>query len=468
MEDYKAIRQLYLDGASERSIAKKLHISRGTVAKYKEGNSMPWQRKTPERSPSVLTQDMVKFIESCLEEDKREGVPKQKHTAKRIYERLKVEKSFPGCESTVRGKVNELRQPPIKCFIPLAFSPGEAMQIDWGEATAYVDGSRIKLNLFCARLCSSSAPFVAAFRRQNEESFQEALVRSFEFFGGTTRKVIFDNGKVAVKSGYGAQAVKQAGYDALCAHYAFDALFCNPSAGHEKGLVEGLVGWARRNIMVPVPRVPSLDELNKLLAERCMTYRSHKIQGKEASVGEMLSEERLALRPLPGHPFETAKRVSCRVDSFGVARYDTNSYSVPHSYAGKEVSVKAYAETIVVFFKGQQIASHKRSFGKYQSVYRLEHYLPILERRGRAIFNAKPVRENLPPEFLNWLQKEAFTHKELVEILYSCVDKGYETVWKNLVLPKEEVIKDIVVVSAVDLQRYDRLIGAKAGVCDVY
>lgn len=132
----------------------------------------------------------------------------------------------------------------------------------------YINGDRQTVNLFCARLCSSCQPMVLAYRRQNEESFLDAFIQTFEPFGGVPEKAIFDNGKAAVKDGFGAHARKQAGYTALSAHYGFDALFCNPAEGHEKGLAEGLVGWARRNIFVPIPRVSDYSELNDILAER--------------------------------------------------------------------------------------------------------------------------------------------------------------------------------------------------------
>jgi transposase len=368
-----------------------MHISRNTVSKYCAGAAVPWERKSPSRTPSVLTEEVVAFIQECLNEDEAEGVRKQRHTARRIYDRLVAERGFVGGESTVRAKVRELKEAVLTAFVPLAFSPGEALQADWGEAVAYIDGVRQKVNLFCARLCHSCAPMVLAFRRQNEESFLEAFVRTFEGLSGVPEKVIFDNGKVAVKDGFGAHARKQAGYTALSAHYGFDALFCNPAEGHEKGLVEGLVGWARRNILVPVSRVSDFSELNAILAERCRAYGSHRIRGKSASVGEMLREEQSALRPLPLYPFETAKCTSVRANAFSTVRFKTNNYSVPVEYAGHTVGVKGYAEKVEVYADGRLIAAHARCFGKHQSVYKLEHYMPLLERRGRAILNAAPV-----------------------------------------------------------------------------
>ena len=451
MKDYKEIRQRYLRGESQRSIARALHISRKTVAKYCDGAAVPWERKTPERAPVVMTEETVAFVRQCLEDDETEGIRKQRHTAKRIYDRLVAECGFIGGESTVRAKVHELKGILPKAFIPLAFSPGEAMQVDWGEAVVYINGVKQTANLFCARLCYSCIPVVVAYRRQNEESFHDAFVQTFRRFGGVPEKVIFDNGKVAVKDGFGAHAQKQAGYTALSAHYGFDALFCNPAEGHEKGLVEGLVGWSRRNILVPVPRVSDYSELNGMLAERCRTYGDHHIQGKNASAGEMFREEKAALRPLPLYPFETAKCASVRVNAFATVRFDTNNYSAPAEYAGRTVGVKGYAERVEVYADGKLIASHARCFGKHQSVYKLEHYLPLLEQRGRAILNAAPVRQNLSEDVLE--QLKVCEPRERIRILRR---------YRESQEPEIPAITDVVPVQTVDLRRYDALAGGQA------
>lgn len=235
MEIYKQIRKMRLEGMSQRQIAATLHISRNTVKKYWDGNSVPWERKVYSRQPCILTQEVVAFVKKCLEEDSRSKSKKQHHTAKRIYDRLVAEWGFTGGETTVRRLVKELREKQQEAFVPLAFPPGDALQIDWGEATVYLDGVKTTVNLFCARLCYSDAPIVLAYRRQNEESFLDALVRVFQYFGGVPKHVIFDNGKVAVKDGFGAHARKQAGYAALAAHYGFEAVFCNPASGNKRG-----------------------------------------------------------------------------------------------------------------------------------------------------------------------------------------------------------------------------------------
>ncbi|MCR5097729.1 MAG: IS21 family transposase [Lachnospiraceae bacterium] len=342
MQDYDEIRRRYNAGESQRHIAKSMGISRNTVKKYCEGNAVPWERKTPVRTSTVLTEDTVQFIKNCLAEDADEHLKKQSHTAKRIYDRLVDETGFAGGESTIRAKVHELKETVPKAFIPLQFDIGEAMQVDWGEATVYLGGEKTTINIFCARLCYSCRPFVFAYHRQNEESFLDAFVRTFEAMGGVPKKVIFDNGRVAVKDGFGKHAKAQQGYTQLSAHYSFSAVFCNPAEGHEKGLVEGLVGWARRNILVPVPRVADIEELNSLFIERCELYESHSIKGKPATVGEMFLTEKDQLQPLPGYRFETAKCTNVRVNAFSTVRFKTNSYSVPVKYTGMEVGIKGY------------------------------------------------------------------------------------------------------------------------------
>lgn len=452
-----------LEGMSQRQIAAVLHISRNTVKKYWNGDSVPWERKDYSREVSVLTEDVVAFVQQCLDEDTR-NPRKQHYTAKRIYDRLVAECGFAGGETTVRRLVRKLREKTQEAFVPLAFPAGDAMQIDWGEATVYLSGVKTVVNLFCARLCYSGAPMVLAYRRQNEESFLDALVQVFQYFGGVPRRVIFDNGKVAVKDGFGAHARKQAGYAALAAHYGFEAVFCNPASGNEKGLVEGLVGYSRRNTCVPVPRVDTMEELNQMFREKCQKYLSHQIRGKESSVDTMLTLEKAKLYLLPGYPFDPCKRVSGRVDRFCTVRFDTNSYSVPAAYCGREVAIKVGPETVSVYYEGQCIARHRRCLERKQSIYALEHYLPLLEKKGRAIFYARPVQDTLPEYFIHWLQEQDLSPKELVKILSRCQNEDYEIIMAESQTHIAPVhIEDTVVVQAVDLQVYDTFLRGKAG-----
>lgn len=221
---YREIRRLQLEGAtSQRQVAKMLGISRNTVKKYWNGESVPWDKKEYNRAPTILTEEVIRFIANCLDEDEQEGIKKQHHTARRIYRRLVEEYGFSGSESSIRNAVHELRleRKSGEVFVPLSFSAGDSIQVDWGEATVYIAEEKVKVNLFCARMCYSCAPFVIAYWRQNLESFLDALVRTFQYFGGVPRRIVFDNARVAVKSGFGSHAVAQEDYAQLAAHYGF-------------------------------------------------------------------------------------------------------------------------------------------------------------------------------------------------------------------------------------------------------
>ena len=311
---YSKIRTLYTEGESMRSIATRLGISRQTVKKYCEGNTHPDVRKVYTRQPDVITEDVKSFILSCFHQDEAENLTKQKHTAKRIYDRLVSEKAFSGSYSAVRVAVRNLKAEhmvPKYADIPLDYDPGDAIQIDWGEATVYINNQKTKINFFCGRLCSSCDIFVQAYYSQNLESFLEAQQTMFDYFRGIPKRLIFDNAKVAVREGFGRHAKATDGYKSFAAHYAFKTDFCNIASGNEKGLVENLVGYARRNFMVPVPRVSSLYELNQSLLKDCLNYRNtHKIESRSQSVKEAYEQELYFLRPIPVFRFDTSRTIT--------------------------------------------------------------------------------------------------------------------------------------------------------------
>ena len=198
--------------------------------------------------------------------------------------------------------------------------------------------------------------------------------------------------------------------------------------------------------MVPIPRVSSLAELNITLLERCDKYEHHRIQGKPDTVGNMFRLEKESLNPLPRYIFETAKCTSVRVNAFSTVRFRTNDYSVPVAYVGRIVGLKAYPEKIEIFYDGEKISEHERCFGQHQHRYHLEDYLPLLEIRGRAIFNAAPVRQNIPPEILaRWKETQPDHNKIISFLLTQC---------KTTVSP---VIKDPVQIQSVNLREYDAL-----------
>lgn len=403
VEIYDRIRKMYQqEGYSKREIARQLKISRNTVTKYCDGSQVPWERKSYEsRQRTVLTDDVIAFIKHCLWLDEIEGTTKQKHTAARIYNRLVEELDFKGGETTVRRAVRELKELHHKAFIPLAFDPGEAAQIDFGSAVVKYRGKRTIVKFFCVRLCHSAAYHATAFPAENETCFLEGHIRAFEFLKGIPKRIIFDNAKVAVKEGLGAYVTKEhPAYKALQAHYAFSTDYCNAGQGHEKGLVEGLVGFIRRNVFVPMPRVDSFEELNALIEKRCLEYLTHQIRGRNETVGAALQLEQQKLTQLPPYRMDVSDKCYVRVNTNSLVQYQTNRYSVPCRYVGLEVTLKASSTQVEILYKTEVIAAHDRLYGRYQKSYQLTHYVDVLEQRPRAVFNAEPVRAVIPKEIL--------------------------------------------------------------------
>jgi transposase len=431
VDQYDDIRQMYLvEGMSQRAIARELGISRNTVRRYCEGENVPWERKPVDRAASVITPEVINFIKSCFEEDAQSPNSKQIHTAQRIYQRLCEEKGFTGGASTIRRAVRELREKQPKVFVPLSFDPGEAIQVDWGQATIILNGVKTQAHMFCMRLCHSIAPFVIVYPTEREESFLEAHIKGFNFFGGVGRDLIYDNLRTAVKEGWGKTAREQDKFAAFRAHYAYRPLFCNPGEGHEKGLVENLVGYARRNFLVPIPQVTSFEELNQLLEQRCTRYiEHHHVRGRDMSVKEAFALEKRALLALPVKPYEARKTAEVRVDYFSTARFETNCYSVPVKFAGKRVTVKASGLEVKIYYRGEEIGSHSRCYLKHKTIYQLKHYLPLIEQRPRSVFHARPVKEaNIPEQIYAYANRLPNPDKAMVRLLRLTIDHGVDAV----------------------------------------
>jgi transposase len=431
VDQYQLIRHLYaVEGASQREIAKRLGISRNTVRRYCSGENFPWERQKPvNRQGTVITQEVREFVQNTLDQDKTVN-RKQRHTARRIYDRLRDEMDFRGGESTIRHLVRQLKAKQPEVYVPLAFAPGEAAQVDWGTATVIIAGQKAEANLFCMRLCFSCTPFVMAFPSQREEAFLEGHQQAFNYFGGVTRTIIYDNLKTAVKDGWGKLAKEQQRFSAFRAHHAYESRFCNPSEGHEKGLVENLVGYIRRNVLVPIPEVSSWEELNQLLLKRCQRYREeHHIRGREIPVRDSYAIEKAALTTLPVKPYEAVKMAEPKVDYFSTVSFEGNRYSVPVKWTGQTVTLKASSFWVDIYHRSQRITRHRRCYKQRQTIYDLAHYLPLLEMKPRSVYNARPVREaNLPDKLWQFAQRLKNPDQGMVQLLRLVVNYGTDRV----------------------------------------
>ena len=239
----------------------------------------------------------------------------------------------------------------------------------------------------------------------------------------------FDNARVAVKEGFGRHAKATDGYRSFAAHYAFKTDFCNIASGNEKGLVESLVGYARRNFMVPVPRVASLEELNHSLLTDCLNYRNtHKIESHSSTVKEAYDEEWYFFKQIPSYRFDTSRTATPTVGDYSTVRFDKNNYSVPVKHLRKTIVAKGYANKVCFFYDNEIIATYDRIYGTGKTEYRLEHYIDLLERKPRSVFQAKPVKTTVTKALLDWGQLLPGGNAEMVKLLRLCVDYGEERI----------------------------------------
>jgi len=386
-------RAFYIEGKSIRQIQRETGYHRQTIRQALQDSAVPkYKRKGPKSSPVL---DPVKpIIDHWLAED-RNKPPKQRHTAKRIHERLTTEYGFQGAESTIRSYVGRQRKAMrTQVFIPLSYQPGQTGQVDFGEAQVIIAGEQLKAQLFCLRLGYSKQPFVTAVPTQAQEAFFEGHVRAFAFLGGVPRELVYDNLKAAVKRILeGHNREEQTAFVAFRSHYLFESRFCTPRKGHEKGLVEGLVGYARRNWLVPVPEFASWDELNSYLLEKCSAEGQRKLRGMETTIGEALAQERALLLPLPSRPYPCCKMHPVQPNGFGLVSFKTNRYSVPADHVHEALWLRAYVDKIEITNGHQTLAVHTRCYKREQDILNPLHYLPLLEQRPGAWEQATPIQQ---------------------------------------------------------------------------
>ena len=252
----------------------------------------------------------------------------------------------------------------------------------------------------------SDAFFVQVFQRECTESFWEGHVRAFEFFGAVPRRISYDNSKVAVGKIIGSRERKLTdGFLQLQSHYLFEEHFCLPARANEKGVVEGIVRFARANFLVPVPQVRDLEDLNAELRERCKRDLERQLRGKRAVKKDLLAEERAAMLPVPSNPFEACRKLSTCATSLSLVRFDRNDYSVPVRCAHHPVVVKGACQQVVIFCGGEEVTRHRRLWDKEQVCFEPVHYLALLEKKPGALDFARPLSGWQLPECLQILRR---------------------------------------------------------------
>ncbi len=334
-------REHFLHGKSIRRIARELGCSRSTVKKAIQNSEVPVYRRTaPIRYP--VLQPVIPLIDNWLKEDESQP-KKQRHTATRIWIRLKEEAGFTGDESTIRRYVHKKRLVVPEVFIPLAYQPGSDAQVDWGEARVLLNGGEVVVQFFTLRLCYSGACFVIAYPNQKQEAFFDGHQQVFQFLDGVSKRIIYDNLTTAVKKVLaGRNRQEQDSFTAFRSHFLFESIFCQPAKANEKGGVENIIGYVRRNFFVPVPRVGSFTELNHVLHQRCLQNLNRTPAGKQKSIGQLLQEEKENFLALPKYSFDCCRTVPVNADSCSRIQFETNKYSVPTVFAYQTLLCYAY------------------------------------------------------------------------------------------------------------------------------
>jgi transposase len=395
----KIRRAVMVDGQSEREVARLYGLHRATVHKMLQFSLPPGYRRTAPRVAPKLG-PYTGVIDALLEAD-RQMPKKQRHTARRIWQRLKDEHGFTGCYATVWKYVARQQLHQREVFVPLVHPPGHA-QVDFGQADAVIAGEKQRIHFFCLVLPHSDAIFVKAYPAETTEAFLDGHAAAFAFFGGVPQSILYDNTKLAVAKilGDGSRQRTQA-FSALQSHYLFAERFGRPGKGNDKGKVEGLVGFARRNFLVPRPHVASFTQLNATLQDACRQRQHAVLRGHDTeSIAQRLGRDQAALLPLPAGTFEPCETMATRVSSLSLVRYHTNDYSVPTQYGHWDVIVRGYVDRVEISCRGECIAVHPRSYAREDCLYNPLHYLPLLERKPNALDQAAPLTAwHLPPAF---------------------------------------------------------------------
>ncbi len=400
VDDIEQIRRAhYCEHKSIRAIAREQHHHRRVIREALAGTSPGPRRYRQQRPrPRPVIGRVMQVIDAWLETD-RHAPAKQRHTAKRIYDRLVQEHGYRGKERAVRAYVHDWKQRHqgnAGGYVPLAYAPGAEAQCDWGAAAVRLGGVEQEAQLFCLRLCYSLKPFVCAFPTARQECFFAGHVAAFASLGGVPQRITYDNLTSAVsKVLQGHNRVEQEAFVAFRSHYLFASHFCQPGAqgAHEKGLVESLVGYARRNFLVPVPDLPSWEALNAYLAARCREEDDRPASGRNGTIGDLWQKEQARLLPVQRHPYPCCRTLPVRATRQGLVTFERNRYSVPTRYAGERLLLRAAAWEVELSDGQQTIARHPRLFGRDGEHLDPLHYLQLLERKPGAFDLARPLQQ---------------------------------------------------------------------------
>ena len=389
MAQIEYIKHLYeVEGKSLREIAKTLRMNFRTVQKYAYRNdwSPPVKPMTDPTSYPVLG-SYIAIIDAWLEQDEREP-RKQRHTIRRIHNRLQEEHGFSGSYSSLKQYVSrkkEQMQKHKESFLPLAHPPGHT-QVDFGDFKYYDSAhTACEGHALIVSFPYSNSGWMQVFPSENQECLLTGLKRIFYHIGGVPARLRCDNMSTAVVQILeGAERIITDGFYRFMLHHRFKTDFCTPGKGNEKGSVENKVGYTRRNMLVPVPVITDFDAFNEELLKRCDADHEREHYERGLQIRELWEEEKKHLLALPEHEYEVFRYEALAVSKTGFILIDTNKYGLSPELSGKIVQAKIYFDKIEVFYDHCFLKTFRRSYGKNGEACDWKDYLPVLVKKPGA------------------------------------------------------------------------------------
>lgn len=422
----KSIKQIVRDRSLSRNTIRKILRSKVTAFEYQ-------RTVQPQPKLGCYAEQLTEWLKADAKLPR-----KQRRNARRLHQTL-VEQGFSGAYDSVQRFVKNWKEQQrigsSKAFVPLAFDLGDAMQFDWSLEHVVIGGVAQTVKVGHFRLCYSRKLFLVAFPREQLEMVLEAHKRAFAYFGGASKRIIYDNPKTIVHrilSGKERDLNKR--FARMASHYLFEPVMCNPASGWEKGQVEKQVQDVRGWVFVPKLRFDSMDALNAHLQAECdrlARERKHPAV-KNKTIGEMFKDEQSSLIAVR-HSFDGYAEHECRATSTSLVRYDHHHYSIESIAAGCCVTLRAYADRIVVLHKDDVVAEHVRSFKRDGVTYDPWHYLAVLEKKPGALRDGAPFKQwhALPPAMTRMrlkLEKVAGGDRAFVSLLCAVRDHGLDQV----------------------------------------